>query len=203
MSFSQCTVHLTLLPLVAKPNLCLCTKLVKKGYKTNIPSFYFERIVEITHLRRTGNFSIFPRGFAPRKNRNMPVLLRCIIPTILSQSLVYLYTIYLYLFLTISIDLSISIYIYLYIYIYISILIYISIYQYPSISIYIYDLSLSISIHPSIYLSIYLPIYLYIYLYIYIYIYLSPKNTHTYSWSQKFTYTCHKSTWPSKLVPRC
>ena len=95
MSFSQCTVItlLPLLPLVAKPNLYLCIKLVKKGYKTNIPSFYFERIVEITHLRRTGNFYIFPRGFAPRKNRNMPVLLRYIIPTILSQSLVYLYTI--------------------------------------------------------------------------------------------------------------
>ena len=78
---------------VAKPNLFVCFKLVKKGYKTNIPSFYFERIVEITYLRRTGNFSIFPRGFAPRKNRNMPVLLRYIISTILSQNLVYLYII--------------------------------------------------------------------------------------------------------------
>ena len=58
--FSQCTV-ITLLPLVAKPNLCLCIKLVKKGYKTNIPSFYFERIVGITYLRRTGKFSIFPQ----------------------------------------------------------------------------------------------------------------------------------------------
>ena len=76
-----------------KANLLFVFKLVKKGYKTNIPSFYFERIVEITYLRRTGNFSIFPRGFAPRKNRNMPVLLRYIISTILSQSLVYLYII--------------------------------------------------------------------------------------------------------------
>ena len=99
MSFSQCTV-IRCCPLLQSqigsvgPNLCVCFKLVKKGYKTNIPSFSFERIVEITHLRRTGNFSIFPRGFAPRKNRNMPVLLRCIIPTILSQSLVYLYTVH-------------------------------------------------------------------------------------------------------------
>ena len=98
MSFSQCTVIAYVVAPCCKanlvpPNLCVCFKLVKKGYKTNIPSFYFERIVEITHLRRTGNFSIFPRGFAPRKNRNMPVLLRCIIPTILSQSLVYLYNI--------------------------------------------------------------------------------------------------------------
>ena len=43
-----------------------CFFVLKKGYKTNIPSFLFERIVEITYLRRDWHITIFPRGFAPR-----------------------------------------------------------------------------------------------------------------------------------------
>ena len=83
MSFSQCTV----ITLLQSQIFFVCFKLVKKGYKTNIPSFYFERIVEIYISSEDWQFFYF----APRKDRNMPVLLKYIISTILCS--VYLYTI--------------------------------------------------------------------------------------------------------------